>query len=212
MTFYSKQMTKIAVLGSMLALPMYAVSGTEHDMEEKADGAISEMRESGHEMKAEALDAWREGKLESAYMFNRHLNNFAIDVEVEGSTAKLTGKVESPVDKELAEQLALSIDGISDVNNELAIVPSKEARARDDDQERDFTAKVEDATLTAEVKLKLLANTQTAGTSINVDTMNKSVTLTGEVNSSAEKDLAELIANNVDGVKGVNNRLKVSNS
>lgn len=203
---------KIALLSAMLALPVYSVAGPQQDMEDKVENAKHEMKHEASDAKSEAKDAWREGKLETVLLFNRHLNNFTIDVDVDGTTATLSGKVESAVDKELAEQVALSVDGIKRVKNDLEIAPSDEARKTANDESRTFTNKVEDATLTAEVKMKLLANGETGGLSINVDTVNRTVTLSGKVDSSAERALAEQVAANVNGVESVDNKLKVENS
>lgn len=207
-----KLTVKIALMSAMLALPIYVNAGTDQDMEDKVEHAKAEVREESEDFQDAAKDAWREGKLESAFLFNRHLNNFTIDVEVEGSTATLAGKVDSAVDKELAEQVALSIDGIERVDNDLEIGHSRDDHRDEKSEDREFSDKVEDATLTAEVKLKLLANSETEGMSINVDTLNRAVTLSGEVDSAAEKALAEQIASNVNGVKRVNNELSVANS
>ena len=66
-----------------------------------------------------------------------------------------------------------------------------------------------DATLTARIKTELLMNTNTSGLSIDVDSSRNEVTLTGEVNSDAEKDLAEKIAKNTSDNVVVNNKLTV---
>lgn len=71
---------------------------------------------------------------------------------------------------------------------------------------------VDDATITASVKSKLLADDQVKGTSINVDTSNGTVRLTGSVSSQAEIDRALQIARGVDGVKNVENNLKAGAS
>jgi osmotically-inducible protein OsmY len=52
-------------------------------------------------------------------------------------------------------------------------------------------------------------NTNTTGTDINVDSEEGVVTLSGEVESAQEKDLAIRIASNTDGAKSVNDRLMV---
>lgn len=154
-------------------------------------------------------EAWLEGRLDTIYLFNRHLNNFSIDPDVEGNKIILTGKVESEVDKELAGQLALSMSDIDSVDNQLTVVPEKKERGERSNEDRNFSAKVEDATLTAEVKMKLLANSQTEGLAIHVTTVNSQVELAGDVSSGAEKDLAGQIAKNVDGVSKVKNQLRV---
>lgn len=188
-------------LSSVLSMPTYA--GQE--------AKTSEVTTSSN-LERQASDAWREGKLDTIYLFNRHLNNFTIDPEVMGTTVVLTGKVESEVDKELAERLALGVDGVTEVTNRLMVVAPQEARAGQSEDDRTLSAKVEDATLTAEVKTKLLANEQTDGLDINVDTVRNAVTLSGTVESSAEKDLAGEIARQVEGVAGVNNNLMVGES
>ena len=64
-------------------------------------------------------------------------------------------------------------------------------------------------TTTAMVKSKLLANQSTHGLAINVDTINSTVSLRGDVTTAEEKQLAEKIAENTDDVREVDNLLKV---
>jgi len=67
-----------------------------------------------------------------------------------------------------------------------------------------------DAAITSAVKTKFLAEPGVPGTSINVDTNNHVVTLTGTVKSKAESAKAVAIARDTKGVKRVVNRLKVA--
>lgn len=67
----------------------------------------------------------------------------------------------------------------------------------------------DDAALTATVKTKLAADPATPATSINVDTKQGVVTLSGTVESDAAKTKAESIAKGVEGVKSVTNNLTV---
>lgn len=173
-----------------------------------ADDTEAAQSEFVSDSKAMARDAWRAGKLESAYLLNRHLNNFSIDPDVQGDTVLLTGKVNSAVEKELAGQIALGIDGIQHVDNRLTVVNGEKLEPSNDS----FSSKVADATLAAEVKIDLLANSETSGLDINVDVAAAKVTLRGEVASSEERDLAERIAKNVDGVASVENKLNVARS
>jgi hyperosmotically inducible protein len=69
---------------------------------------------------------------------------------------------------------------------------------------------VTDAAITSAVKTKFLAEPGVPGTSINVDTNNHVVTLTGTVKSKAESAKAVAIARDTKGVKRVVNRLKVA--
>lgn len=66
-----------------------------------------------------------------------------------------------------------------------------------------------DASVTERVKSKLATNTNTRALHIVVDTKNRVVTLRGEVWSSEERDLAELLARNTSAVAMVQNDLVV---
>ena len=160
-------------------------------------------------------DAWLDGKLESALLFNEYLNSFDIDTDVQDGVAYLRGAVESDIDRDLAGEIAESIKGITDVENELEVDKSRAAMAstNEDSIERDsFRQSVANATLTARVKTELLLNSNTSGLAINVDSEDGVVTLTGEVESDQERELAALIAGNADGAVSVLNRLTVASS
>ncbi|MBD3648654.1 MAG: BON domain-containing protein [Pseudomonadales bacterium] len=156
-------------------------------------------------------DAWLKGKVEMALLLNRYLNSFKIDTDVDASKVTLSGKVESDIDRDLAEQIALGVDGVSAVENHLEIAPADVKTASGDDKDRRFLQRIEDLTLTARVKSKLLLNNNVSAGSINVATTNAIVTLDGEVKNGQERDLAARIAQNTDNVVKVENRLRVSN-
>lgn len=69
---------------------------------------------------------------------------------------------------------------------------------------------ISDASITASVKTRLLADQRTDGLKIDVDTQSGVVYLGGEVKNSEEVRLAEAIAKRVDGVASVENNLRVS--
>ena len=70
----------------------------------------------------------------------------------------------------------------------------------------------EDAALTVAIKTKLLADTDVSGMRIDVDTLDRVVTLTGSVTTEGAKAKAEAIAKATSGVNRVDNRLMVSPS
>lgn len=88
---------------------------------------------------------------------------------------------------------------------------TNESRKKDDTQEekRTMTVAVKDAALTAQVKMALAVKRGVAATEINVDTDEGVVTLHGQVGTEAERQLAVMVARNVDGVKDVVNDIKV---
>ncbi len=69
---------------------------------------------------------------------------------------------------------------------------------------------VSDAAITADVKTRLLADSRTDGLKIDVDTQSGVVYLSGDVNSSEQITVAEIIAKQVKGVESVENNLRVT--
>ncbi len=152
-------------------------------------------------------EAQLEGQIGTAILLNRHLNPFEISVDVEGDTAILTGTVDESIDKDLAERVALNAKGIAKVDNRIAVETEAKRRMRADDNDRDFDEAVHDASITASVKSRLLWNDSTDGLDIEVDTMNRRVTLTGDATTQVEKDLATRLAMRTDGVRSVENKI-----
>ncbi len=193
-TYKLKNAIRTTILAASIAATPIALAGnSQYDTDDKLK------------------DAWLDGKVETALLVNRHLNNFEIDTDVKGRTVTLTGTVNSEIDKELAGEIAKGIEGVNKVENNLTIEKPEKMNheAHDDDAERSFSTWYNDATTTAAIKSKLLWNGETSGLKVNVDTMYGKVTLKGNVNSSAEKDLVEKIAENTDGVRSVDNQLQV---
>ncbi|MCA8967651.1 MAG: BON domain-containing protein, partial [Planctomycetes bacterium] len=155
-----------------------------------------------------ASDTWTEASITTAYTLNEHLNPFDIDVEVRDGTAMLQGSVESDVERELAEQIALGTEGVRNVENRLTIGGGRPV-AGHGAAGGGFAQVVNDATLTARVKSQLLWNQETSGLEVTVTTENRVVTLSGAVDSSAERDVVGQIAVNTDGVLDVQNELTV---
>jgi osmotically-inducible protein OsmY len=169
----------------------------------------------------ESKDAWIDGKAETVLLMNTNLNNFDINTDVKNGKVMLTGKVNSEVDKELAEELVLSLDGVTEVENDLTVIELKDAKdlttvdqmnakhhdstMMDSDTESDLT----DAKITTVITTRYLFDSEVGGTDIDVDTDNGVVTLKGSVESDAEKQLAMEIAKNAEDVRKVVDELTV---
>lgn len=160
------------------------------------------------DMSRQLTEARQEGSVWTAFALNRHLSPFAIDVDIENGVATLTGEVESDVERDLAEQVALGVEGVNEVDNQLRV--SGEGAQRTADGDRTFSDRFNDATTTATVKSKLLWNRNTEGLDIKVNTRNGIVTLEGRAGSEAASELAERLARNTEGVRQVENKLTVS--
>ena len=76
--------------------------------------------------------------------------------------------------------------------------------------ERTAAQAIDDATITASIKTKLLADERTKGFDINVDTMKGVVTLRGGADSQAAKQAAQELAGQAEGVVLIKNELVVA--
>jgi hyperosmotically inducible protein len=155
-------------------------------------------------------DGWIESKLETALILNKHLNPFDIDIRVDNNMATLEGEVYSNIDKELAENIALGVEGIDSVTNKITLI-EKPAKVTESTTPggRNFAQYVDDVSTTAAIKTELLASKNIDGLNIDVDTLNDKVTLSGKVKSQEQKALAQAIAAKHNDVRGVVNNLQV---
>jgi osmotically-inducible protein OsmY len=165
----------------------------------------------GNSFEGAARDAWLTGKIETAYTLNEHLNPFDIDTHVENGVVALSGAVDNEIERDLAIELASGIDGVVEVHSNIQIEAGSRAarKAAESANERDFGTWFDDATTTANVKSRLVANQNIKGLQIDVDTHNDEVTLSGRVMSDEARQLAEEIAMNAKDVHKVQNNLVV---
>jgi osmotically-inducible protein OsmY len=176
----------------------------------EASGAAPEAH--SYEATEVITDAWLDGKLEASLLFNEDLNPFDIDTEVRQGVAYLTGAVESGIDKDLAGQIARSIDGVNSVENNLVVDKAQAAEGSNSTEGKEratFKQNVLNATLTARVKSQLLLNSDTSGLAIEVDTTDGVVRLSGTVASEQQREQAAEIARSTDGTRSVKNELVV---
>lgn len=157
------------------------------------------------EQKNTKSDTWLEAQLVTSYTLNRHLNPFRIDVDVTDGVATLTGTVDNDVERDLAVEIAKGVNGINKVNEKLIVDPSGSAKK----EKSEFARRVDDATLTAKVKYRLIFNKNISAYDIDVDTENSTVTLTGKVDSAEKRDLAVKLAENTTGVRKVKDNLRI---
>ncbi|WP_226648735.1 BON domain-containing protein [Microbulbifer variabilis] len=147
-------------------------------------------------------DIWLDGKAETVLLLNKNLNSFTIDTKVNNGIVTLSGEVDSEIDKRLAGELVSGIKGVKNVKNELTVTNKKSIS---DTISSEYT----DAKIATVVKTRLLLDQEIPGTKIDVSAQGGTITLKGSVKSSAQKDLAQAIAENTEDVKKVVNNLTV---
>lgn len=153
-------------------------------------------------------DVRQEVQIWTTYALNPYLRADNLKVTVKDGKATLTGIVPEGVNKDLAKEIALGVDGIKDVDNQIEVVA--EPNVSSAHPMSDFAKTIDDATITAAVKSKLLWSRYTDGLETTVVTKSGRVLLTGTAESGAAKDLAGSLARNTHGVVSVVNALIVS--
>ena len=167
-------------------------------------GTASISAQASNEWEDEARDAWIHGSAQTSLMLNTNLNAFRISSSVEDGVVTLEGEVQTSTDKALAEELVEGIDGVRSVNNNL------EVREEDsDDDNGGMRQTLSDGRIFTVLKSRLLMSGDVSGRDIEVEVDNGVVTLSGDVKSSSERDLAIEKARNTNGVKDVRDNLRV---
>jgi osmotically-inducible protein OsmY len=154
------------------------------------------------ERPAENSDAWLITKVKAALLFHRSVSGIKTEVNVKDGIVTLQGEATSQAQKDLTTEYAKDIEGVKNVNNEMTVgKTSKKTRTAGD--------KIDDASITAQVKMTLLYHRSTSALKTSVTTKKGVVTLGGKAKTAAEKDLATKFANDVNGVKSVKNLMTI---
>lgn len=144
-------------------------------------------------------------RIETLYLLNQHLNPFNINTTTRSGNVVITGTVDDEVQKELAEDLALSVKGVRFVDNELTVINTVVGEK----EKRTWRQRVADRSTSAAVKARLLYNGQFKGLKVGISTINGVVTLYGVVPSEVHSAKISEIAQETKGVVEVVNDLQV---
>jgi hyperosmotically inducible protein len=119
-----------------------------------------------------------------------------IDVDTKERVVTLTGEVRTPEEEAKALQIARATKGVSNVVDNLSVVPAESAVGTSGSVGEPPIDAVDmtDPGITGAIKTRLLADPFVAGLKIDVDTKDRVVTLKGVMGSQAEKDRALAIA------------------
>ena len=136
-----------------------------------------------------------------------------IDVDTKDRVVTLTGTVQSAIEENRAVEIARNTQGVADVVDRLAIVSAEPGSAPTSGFGSPATSiggAIGDATITSDVKARLLADPDVSGIRIDVDTRDRVVTLSGTVASAAQKARAVELAAKADNVVRIEDNLLVS--
>lgn len=167
----------------------------------------------------EVDDAALTAKVKAAFITDGRVSATRVKVESADGVVTLKGEVPTQQEKQAAEQAARRVAGVKSVKNEVTVNPASastgvppvnELKSKAEEAARGVAQgarqEVGEALLLANVKTRLTA----AGFSqVSIAIKQGQATLTGEVTSNKERIAVETIVEKVEGIKRVNNQLKL---
>ena len=152
---------------------------------------------------SENSDSWLGVRIKTALLYHRNVNAFETQIDVKDGMVTLRGKADSLAQKDLTTEYAKDIEGVKGVNNEMVVVetPKKPSETMGE--------KIDDASITAQIKMTLLFHRSTSALSTKVETNEGIVTLSGKAKNSAERELVAKLVSDIQGVKSVMNNIAV---
>ena len=152
---------------------------------------------------AESSDTWISMKVKAALLYRRNVSGTKTEVYVKDGIVTLKGVAANQAQKDLTTEYAKDIVGVTGVKNEMTV---SRISAKPD---QTLSEKIDDASITAEVKGSLLSHRSTSMLSTKVSTTDGVVTVSGTAKNDAEKALVTKLATDINGVQSVVNNMTI---
>jgi hyperosmotically inducible periplasmic protein len=157
-------------------------------------------------------DAWVTSKIQARYFLDSEVKGRDVDVTTEGGIVTLRGTVGSEAERRHAIALARNTDGVRSVTDQLQV----RADAATGDKSttplpevKSVRQPITDPWITTKIQSKFFLDPAIKGHEIDVDTKNGLVTLKGTVGTEEQKQEAERIARETEGVTRVTNQITI---
>jgi len=153
---------------------------------------------------AEHSDGWLSTKVKTTLWFHRNVSASGTDVYVKDGVVSLRGEASSLAQKELTTEYASDVEGVKEVKNEMTVAKAPAQPTKT------IGEKVDDASITAQVKSSLMSHRSTSALKTKVETTDGVVTLSGIAKNAAEKSLVTKLVNDINGVTSVINNMTIA--
>ena len=156
------------------------------------------------EQPVEHSDTWISMKVKTALLFHRNVSASGTTVYTKDGIVTLQGEAKNQAQKELTTEYAKDIDNVKEVKNNMTIAATSSSA------EATLGDKIDDASITAQVKSSLLSHHSTSAIHTGVSTTDGVVTLTGIAKNNAEKSLVTKLTEDINGVNSVINNMTIA--
>jgi len=151
---------------------------------------------------AEHSDSWIALKIRSRLLVKGNVSATSTNVSSLQGVVSLTGTADNVAQKELTEVYAKEIEGVKSVKNDIVVKNTAPATPT-------IADKIDDASITSQVKFALLNHKSTSALKTKVTTNDGVISISGEAATEAEKSLVTKLAQDVRGAKSVGNTMTV---
>jgi len=212
----------------MLAVPVLLAATVSFASAQ--EGAKQQARETTQDVKDAAKktgnaisDSWITLKVHSQFIPEDALSDSDIDVDTKSGVVTLNGTVASEAGRAKAIAIAKATDGVNSVADNLKVAPAtdvsasaKAAGAKAGDKARDVAGTTGKVVTDGWIKSKIASQYVTEDlldkSDIDIDVSKGAVELNGAVRTMEAKNKATALAKGTDGVKSVQNNLKIDPS
>ena len=156
------------------------------------------------EQPAEHSDSWITAKVKTTLLFHRNVSGTGTSVYTKDGIVTLQGEASSMAQKELTTEYAKDIDNVKSVNNQMTIAATPGVA------DATIGDKIDDASITAEVKSSLMSHHSTSALHTGATTTDGVVTLSGIAQNDAEKSLVTKLTSDINGVTSVINNMTIA--
>jgi osmotically-inducible protein OsmY len=146
----------------------------------------------------ENSDTWIRMKVQTALVFHSNVSASKTEVSVKNGVVTLKGEAGSSAKKELTTEYAKNVEGVKSVINNMKLTKPET-----------MSEKMDDASITAQVKMTLLLHASTSAIRTNVTTKDGVAMVSGKAQNAAEIDLVTKLVEDVDGVLKVVNTMSI---
>ena len=187
------------------------------------EGAKQQARETTQDVKDAAKktgnaisDSWITLKVHSQFIPEDALSDSDIDVDTKSGVVTLNGTVASEAGRTKAIAIAKATDGVNAVTDNLKVTPAASARAAGEkagEKTREVAGTsgkaVTDGWLKSKIASQFVTEDLLDKSDIDIDVSKGAVALNGAVRTMEAKNKATAIVKGTDGVKSVQNNLKI---
>ena len=208
-TFLKGDDVKIQSLDGVVTLTGTVADEPRSLLAEETMANLSGVKSVNNELKiegenpAENTDEWLEMRVKTMLLFHRGVSGIGTEVSIKDGTVTLRGEADNKAQKNLTAEYAKDVDGVKDVKNEMTVAKTPKTK------NGTIGEKIDDASITSQVKMSLLFHRATRVLKTQVKTEDGVVTLSGMARNEAEKELVSKLVNDINGVTAVNNMMTI---